>query len=150
LKNIKEWLVEAQQQDGLIGFIIFDVDYFKEVNDQYGHLAGDDVLKRIAYEANLCLANYNSFLARYGGDEFIAILKVENFKKKLQSIVENLHKHLTSLVIEVNDQKIPIHISIGVSTNYRGMITDEKKIFKLADDALYKSKRNGRNQYTVN
>lgn len=148
-KNIKEWLLDAHKTDDLIGFIIFDVDYFKEVNDKYGHLAGDDVLKRIAYEANLCLANYNSFLARYGGDEFIAILKVENLKE-LQSIVENLHKHLTSLVIEVNDQKIPIHISIGVSTNYCGMITDEKEIFKLADDALYKSKRNGRNQYTVN
>lgn len=148
-KNLKTWLEEAQNNSQLIGFIIFDIDYFKQINDQFGHLVGDDVLKYVANKANQYLAVYNGIFARYGGDEFVAILKVSTVQQ-LFSIVENLHHLLSSSVVEVEQEKIQIHISLGVGSNCNGMITDYKELFKIADDALYKSKRNGRNQYTVN
>jgi len=148
-KNIKKWLKEAKMAAQLLGFLILDVDYFKQVNDRYGHLVGDDILKSVANMANEYLSAYDSIFARYGGDEFVAIVKVSS-KDELMEIVDNLYNHIANTIIEVDGEKICIHISLGVSTNANGMITEYKELFKLADDALYESKRNGRNQYTVN
>lgn len=148
-KNIKRWLKEAKMAAQLLGFFILDVDYFKQVNDRYGHLVGDDILKYVANMANEYLSAYESIFARYGGDEFVAIVKVSS-KDELMEIVDNLYNHIANTIIELEEEKICIHISLGVSTNVNGMITEYKEIFKLADDALYESKRNGRNKYTVN
>ncbi|PYF06023.1 tetratricopeptide repeat-containing diguanylate cyclase [Ureibacillus chungkukjangi] len=148
-KNIKKWLKEANMTAQLIGFFILDVDYFKQINDQFGHLVGDDVLKSVANMAAEYLSAYDSIFARYGGDEFVAMVKVSS-KDELIEIVDNLYNHISDTIIELDEEKISISISLGVSTNVNGMLTDYKEIFKLADDALYESKRNGRNQYTVN
>ncbi|MCM3388599.1 diguanylate cyclase [Ureibacillus chungkukjangi] len=148
-KTIKKWLKEAKMTAQLIGFFILDVDYFKQINDQFGHLVGDDVLKSVANLAAEYLSAYDSIFARYGGDEFVAMVKVSS-KDELIEIVDNLYNHISDTIIELDEEKISISISLGVSTNVNGMLTDYKEIFKLADDALYESKRNGRNQYTVN
>lgn len=148
-KTIKKWLKEAKMTAQLIGFFILDVDYFKQINDQFGHLVGDDVLKSVANIAAEYLSAYDSIFARYGGDEFVAMVKVSS-KDELIEIVDNLYNHISDTIIELDEEKISIGISLGVSTNVNGVLTDYKEIFKLADDALYESKRNGRNQYTVN
>ncbi|QCR33675.1 tetratricopeptide repeat-containing diguanylate cyclase [Lysinibacillus sp. SGAir0095] len=148
-KNIKKWLMEAKISAQLVGFFILDVDYFKQINDRYGHLIGDDVLKSVASMTNDYLSAYESIFARYGGDEFVAMVKVPS-KDELVEIIDNLYNHISNRIIEVDDEKISTSISLGVSTNVNGMVSEYKEIFKLADDALYESKRNGRNQYTVN
>ncbi|MFC7688248.1 diguanylate cyclase [Ureibacillus sp. GCM10028918] len=148
-ENIKKWLKDAETTAQLIGFFILDVDYFKQINDRHGHLVGDDALKHISNRANEYLSAFDCIFARYGGDEFVAIVKVSS-KDELMEIIDNLFKHISNIIIELDEEKIALQISLGVSTNSNGMITEYKEIFKLADDALYESKRNGRNQYTVN
>ncbi|MDN4493188.1 tetratricopeptide repeat-containing diguanylate cyclase [Ureibacillus aquaedulcis] len=148
-ENIKKWLKEAEATAQLLGFFILDVDYFKRVNDRYGHLIGDDVLKHISNIANDHLSAFDSIFARYGGDEFVAIVKVSS-RNELMDVIDQLYMQISNTIIEVDEEKIAIQISFGVSTNSNGMITEYKEIFKLADDALYESKRNGRNQYTIN
>ena len=148
-ENIKKWLKEAEMTAQLIGFFILDVDYFKQINDRFGHLVGDDIIKSVANMADGYLTAYESIFARYGGDEFVAIVKVAS-KEELIEVVDNLYNHISNTIIELDDEKISISISLGVSTNVNGILTEYKEIFKLADDALYESKRNGRNQYTVN
>ena len=147
--NIEKWLKEANESAQLIGFFILDVDYFKQINDRFGHLVGDDVLKSVANMAHQYLAEFDSIFARYGGDEFVAIVKVST-KEELIEIIDDIYNHISNTIIELDEEKISISISLGVSTNVNGMLTEYKEIFKLADDALYESKRNGRNQYTVN
>ncbi len=148
-KNIKKWLKEAKLTAQLLGFFILDIDYFKQINDCHGHLVGDDILKSVVNMTNDNLSAYDSILARYGGDEFVAVVKVSS-KEELVEIVDNLYNHIVNTVIELDGQKIAIHVSLGASTNANGMITEYKEIFKIADDALYESKRNGRNRYTLN
>jgi len=148
-ENIQKWLKEAKKTDQLIGFFILDVDYFKQINDRYGHLVGDDVLKYTVKKAKDVLSVHESVFARYGGDEFVAIVKTSS-KADLVEIVDNLYRQLSGALIEVDGEKIDLQISLGASTNQNGAITEYKELFKLADDALYESKRNGRNQYTVN
>ncbi|RHW36601.1 diguanylate cyclase [Lysinibacillus yapensis] len=147
-KNLKNWLIEAKKTSQLIGLIVFDVDYFKQVNDRYGHLVGDDVLKLIAQKADEYLSLYPSIFARFGGDEFVAVVKVSE-REELVEIVDCLYELISSTTLEIHSENIRIHISLGVSSNEHGLITDHKKLFKLADDALYEAKRNGRNRYTV-
>jgi len=147
-KTTKKWLRKAKDTSQLMGFFIFDVDSFKQVNDHYGHLVGDDVLKHISNLAVDCLSKYDSIFARYGGDEFVAIVKISTYEE-LTEITDNIYKRISKSVITFDEGTIPIRVSIGVSTNANGMITEYREIFKLADDALYESKRNGRNQYTM-
>ena len=144
----KKLAIESSTTNQLVGCLIFDIDYFKEINDNLGHLAGDDALKQIAKEADQFLSNYEGILARYGGDEFIAIIKVSS-KGELTMIIEKLHRHLSTLKIEINNQIVPIQVSIGASTNEFGQLTDEIAILKKADQALYISKENGRNQFAI-
>ena len=144
----KKLAVECETTKQLVGCLIFDIDYFKEINDNLGHLAGDDALKKVATEADQFLSKYHGILARYGGDEFVAIIKVSS-KTELTIIIEKLHQYLSTLKLKINNQIVPIQVSIGVSTNEFGQITDEIAILKNADKALYMSKENGRNQYTI-
>lgn len=148
-ENIKKWLKEAEETAQLIGFFILDVDYFKQINDQYGHLVGDDVLKHISNTVKEYLAAFDSIFARYGGDEFVGIVNVSS-NNELVEMIDNLYKQISNTMIELDEQKIAIQVSFGASTNSNGLITEYKEIFKLADDALYESKRNGRNQFTLN
>lgn len=125
---------------------MLDIDYFKQYNDNYGHLQGDQVLVSISN----CLKTVckNEFVARYGGEEFIIIKKyineyeVEELAKDIQNCVKNTNiKHDYSLVS--NQVTVSIGICIGKLDN-----TFENMIYQ-ADIALYQSKDNGRNKYTI-
>ncbi|KGR75757.1 GGDEF domain-containing protein [Ureibacillus sinduriensis] len=148
-KTIEKWLKDAETTAQLIGFFILDVDYFKQINDQYGHLVGDDVLKFISNLAKEFLSSYDSIFARYGGDEFVGMVKVSS-RNELMDLIDHLYGKISNTIFETDEENIAIQISFGVSTNSNGMVTEYKEIFKLADDALYESKRNGRNRYTMN
>lgn len=147
-KCAEEWLDEAKKTLQLIGMIVMDVDHFKEVNDRYGHLVGDDVLKLIANQADEFFERYNGTFARLGGDEFVALVKVAS-REELADMVNKLYHLISSCQLEIDREYIPVQISMGASTNDYGSITEHKELFKAADDALYESKRNGRKRYTL-
>ncbi len=118
---------------------IFDIDNFKSVNDKYGHLVGDEVLKGVAKSAQKTIGN-SATLFRYGGEEFVVILDEKN-KIKVRALAENIRKNIAELTW---DNGMKITISMGVS--YRDK--DDNDPLKKADELLYISKKTGKNKVT--
>ncbi|MFP5457601.1 MAG: diguanylate cyclase [Bacteriovoracia bacterium] len=124
--------------------IIFDLDHFKKLNDNYGHDAGDFVLKeksRIIREQGI---RQGDIVARYGGEEFCILLPNTNLKQGFE-IAERLRKMIEKYEFIYDGKRLPVTASIGVA-DYRQGINTGTDLFKRADSAVYKSKEGGRNQ----
>jgi diguanylate cyclase (GGDEF)-like protein len=125
--------------------ILFDIDHFKQVNDRYGHHAGDHVLKHFARQSQNMLRASDVF-ARYGGEEFIALL-IETTQESALETAERIRREIQSLQINFEGTPIPITTSIGLV--FAEPDSKLEKLIDMADKALYQSKQNGRNQVTV-
>jgi diguanylate cyclase (GGDEF)-like protein len=126
--------------------IIFDIDHFKLVNDTYGHQAGDEVI-RICSRTLLACARDIDVCGRYGGEEFVVLL--ENTDAKGANIFsERLRKFLEKLTVTYQSDEIKFTVSIGVSELSNNIETAQQWL-ELADQGLYHSKENGRNQTTI-
>ncbi|QOP41061.1 diguanylate cyclase [Sulfurimonas marina] len=127
--------------------VMCDIDYFKKINDTYGHIIGDYVLKNVASIIQNSLKRTTDFAARYGGEEFIIALydtDLEGAKKISQSIADTLKSDEKNFVIDgVNIE--PFTISFGVSSLIPQQEDNYEQLIKSADEALYEAKRNGRN-----
>jgi two-component system cell cycle response regulator len=125
-----------------LSLIMFDIDHFKQVNDNYGHLAGDYVLKHLASVIKARIRR-EDIMARYGGEEFAIVLpEIENlnalrFAEKIRELVEHT-------VFTFEETQIPLTISIGVATSTEEVRSMDEFV-KIADDYLYDAKRSGRN-----
>jgi len=142
-----EWLNQAYLRNESIVCIVFDIDHFKLINDQYGHLFGDEVIKHVG-QACSDLMNEQSLFGRYGGDEFVAIIKdvsIENGKR----LAEKIEHTLRNLNMNIQGKSVSITVSIGVSSNTGSNVMTFNDLFHLADVKLYKAKQNGRNQIFV-
>lgn len=122
--------------------LMLDVDYFKFINDKYGHPVGDKVLVRVG-ELLQSLVSEQDFLGRHGGEEFV-ILHFEKDIKEMAKFAEKIRKTIEQTMIEVDNFHIKFTVSIGVLYRRRADITYEKAI-SLADSLLYEAKENGRN-----
>jgi two-component system cell cycle response regulator len=127
-----------------LSLIIFDLDHFKHLNDNYGHDAGDYVL---AEKADLLRDNgirKGDTFARYGGEEFVVLLPNTNLKQAFE-IAERLRKLVEVHEFIYDEKKLPVTASIGVA-DYRQGVNTGTDLFKRADSAVYKAKEGGRNQ----
>jgi diguanylate cyclase (GGDEF)-like protein len=127
-----------------LSFVMFDIDKFKSVNDQYGHLIGDQVLKELVQTCKESLRDTDIF-ARYGGEEFIILLPETDTDKASQT-AERLREKVEGLSVIAGADTVSTTISLGVSS-----LTDEgditlDKLLERADKAMYEAKRKGRNQ----
>ena len=122
---------------------ILDIDYFKKVNDTYGHQYGDYVLKTVA---NLMKSSFRKtdFLYRYGGEELIMILPETNIEGALVP-VQRLRRSVEEYNFNYNGVKSKVTVSMGLTMNYSEFNTPAE-ILKSADEALYKAKESGRNR----
>ncbi len=129
-----------RQKEVPFALAMIDIDFFKKVNDSYGHEAGDHILKVVA----LYLRKHfrNGLLARLGGEEF-AILCPGIDEDQLYNKLDDLRRDLAVAQIVYNQQHIPFTISIGVNFNGEGSLAQQ---LNQADNALYSAKENGRNQ----
>jgi two-component system cell cycle response regulator len=124
--------------------IIFDLDHFKKLNDNFGHDAGDYVLKE---QSRLIRENgirQGDVYARYGGEEFCILLPNTNLKQGFE-IAERLRKLIEGHQFMYDGKRLPVAASVGVA-DYRQGVTNGTDLFKRADSAVYKSKDGGRNQ----
>ena len=136
-------LAERYQQP--LSLLMVDIDFFKKVNDNFGHAAGDKVLRTVA-ETLQITSRCADMTFRYGGEEFVVVLnKTDLAGAKI--IAERLRATIAGLSCIYDNQEIPITISIGVATMRGGENKDD--LVKRADQALYEAKRNGRNQIQV-
>ncbi|MBI2747302.1 MAG: diguanylate cyclase [Burkholderiales bacterium] len=120
--------------------LMLDVDYFKRINDSYGHEAGDHVLKRVAKTLNHCLRE-TDFVARFGGEEFIVLLPDTNLVSAAQ-VAEKIRRAVEASVDPIAGH-ITISIGVAVSSPENH---DESAAVNLADDRLYAAKNAGRNR----
>lgn len=127
-----------------LSLIIFDLDHFKNLNDNYGHDAGDYVLKEMAELLRDNGIRSGDVFARYGGEEFVVLLPKTNLKQAFE-IAERLRKLVESHPFTYDGKRLPVAASIGVA-DYRDGVETGTDLFKRADSAVYKSKDGGRNQ----
>ncbi len=132
----------SHRHDREVSLLIIDVDHFKSVNDNYGHSAGDAVLKELAASITNTM-RASDMLFRYGGEEFALILSGTNIDGARQ-VGERIRTTVSAHSFLFGDQQIPLTVSIGVAS--LGRRDSAKRLFNKADDALYQAKKAGRNQ----
>lgn len=132
----------AMRHKNDLSLLVLDVDNFKSINDRYGHLTGDHVLKEVASAIENAMRQ-TDMIFRYGGEEFTAIL-TKTDRVGAAVIAERIRKHVENLEILHNGEPIPVTISIGASSSVDS--GDGRVMFEQADNNLYRAKRNGRNQ----
>jgi two-component system cell cycle response regulator len=123
--------------------VLFDIDHFKRINDTHGHLAGDDVLRRVSTLLRTKVRT-NDIIARVGGEEF-AVLLPEAGRIGAVALAEKLRRMIEAEHIEHKGAVIPVTVSLGVA-EFDAALESAEALFKLADDKLYEAKRSGRNQ----
>lgn len=126
--------------------MLLDLDYFKKINDTYGHMAGDEVLREVSHIISSSLRE-TDFLARYGGEEIVAILPNTNLKTA-KKVADGVRVTIASNLIYFEEHEIEITTSIGINT-LRDDHKDYHAVFAEADKALYIAKENGRNRTEI-
>ena len=144
-EELRREIGRAQRHDRPLTLIYFDIDHFKIVNDSHGHLCGDYVLQQIVRLVRPFLRPEQVF-ARVGGEEF-AILSPEMPVAGAANLAEKLRAHFEQERFEYADVELDISCSFGVAALESGM--DQAKLYDAADQAMYLSKRGGRNRVTV-
>ena len=145
MDQISEEFERTRRYGAPFSLLLIDIDNLKEVNDTYGHEAGDDVLRSFAKYCQTRLRSVDRF-ARFGGDEFIALL-VQTGQDIAKEIAERLIAGIEALEIQTEKESVQITVSIGLTT-----INEDSTIEGLiqrADNALYKAKNGGRNQVAI-
>ncbi|MFC5864551.1 diguanylate cyclase [Acidicapsa dinghuensis] len=123
--------------------LMIDLDYFKEVNDRYGHAAGDEVLRQVA-QILLATLRSTDLVARYGGEEF-AVLLTETRIQGAMVIAERIRAAVEERVISADGNEISLTLSIGVTSHTEEDAEAVEELLKRADEALYRAKAAGRN-----
>ncbi|AEE16330.1 GGDEF domain-containing protein [Treponema brennaborense] len=135
MQYLSERIVRKEGEMNLF-LLMMDLDYFKAINDEYGHLEGDNALRIVADGLKTCCKNSHYFIARYGGDEFAAVCELKN-DESIEDFVGIIGKTLQS---KSKDRPYKLSISIGW-VKFDSHIKSEQDFIKLADTELYKKKR---------
>ena len=125
------------------GLLMLDLDHFKKINDNYGHLAGDTVLKEVAHRICDAVRSYD-FVGRYGGEEFLLILS-DCGQDDICTSAERVRLAVAKTPVVVGDTEIAVTASLGAATAAPGMTSEEDLILR-ADTAVYRAKSAGRNR----
>lgn len=129
-----------------VTLIMFDIDHFKNVNDTYGHQAGDEVIRQTSKTLRRTIRK-TDIAGRYGGEEF-GVLLIDTTSENAHILAERLRKRIEALTVQHGGEEIKFKISLGLSELNKD-IKDHKEWLEQSDQALYYSKENGRNQTTL-
>lgn len=142
--SVQSEISRCERLDSKVALLLLDIDYFKSVNDSYGHQAGDDVLQQVALRISSILREYDIF-GRIGGEEFGVFLAETDRETALQ-VAERLRRLIAIEPFVIAGRPLTITISIGVAT---GEGQSFESLYGEADTALYKAKSAGRNQVAI-
>ncbi len=145
MQILRDALLQARSTGADLGVMILDIDHFKRFNDQYGHLAGDDVLRQITtlMRQHLC---EDAIVARLGGEEFLGI--IPRAERTLE-LAESIRRELEHLEIHAEGRKLRTTASVGVVRLSQLPQAELPDLLRTADQALYAAKRSGRNRVIV-
>lgn len=140
--TLEREIARCYRYQGSLSLILFDIDHFKEINDQYGHLGGDLVLRELAARIQSRVRK-DEFFARYGGEEF-AILLPEAIHQQALTVAAQICELVATQPFHYEQYKITATISSGVATLDKEMTPEQ--LIQKADDFLYQAKQEGRNR----
>jgi len=148
IQHLPQEISRAQRYGRPLSLIMSDLDHFKTINDEYGHQAGDIVLKKFVESITIKIRQGIDWMARYGGEEFILVLP-ETDLKGASILAERLRNVVSENVIYIGETQLRITASFGVTCLDSGKITDKaspESMIKEADACLYVAKQEGRNR----
>ncbi|AOJ72594.1 MULTISPECIES: sensor domain-containing diguanylate cyclase [Burkholderia] len=131
-----------QRYGGNLSVLLFDLDHFKTINDRFGHVVGDNVLRVMAQRVADVVRSQDTF-GRFGGEEFALLLPCTSLDEAMQ-VAEKIRQTIGSTPIEAEGARVPVTASVGGAAAHVGALTHETLVNE-ADAALYRAKRQGRN-----
>ncbi len=142
----QEWRRSMRDQTEL-SLILMDIDYFKEFNDHYGHLSGDDCLKQVAAVLKKTVRRAGDLVARYGGEEFACVLPGTG-QKRAGIIARRIVDEMAGLRIPHEGSAVSDHVTLsyGVATATPKRGQEDSDLIRMADQSLYSAKQQGRNR----
>ncbi len=146
-ETLENEIQRAKRLQSNLSLLIFDIDHFKQINDVYGHQAGDKVLVAVADALRETLRTYD-IASRYGGEEFVLVLPGTPLAGG-QIVAERLRKAVHALRFPIPMDRIKVTVSAGLATFPTKRIADFDTLFRYADEALYRAKKNGRNRVEI-
>ncbi len=138
-------LARSAREQAPISVILLDIDFFKRINDTYGHTAGDKVLQEVAKRLYFTLHRPGDALCRVGGEEFVVLLPQTDLKGA-QHVAQQLIQNVNKSPIIIEEQPLKVTISAGVASGIHQHQQPIDTLYALADAGLYQAKGNGRNQ----
>ena len=140
-KQVARW----KRHGGALSLAVIDIDHFKQINDVYGHTAGDRVLSTVANKLGE-LIRQSDLLSRYGGEEFVLLLP-ETGQEKARVLLDTLREHIELCPFRHKDTPVKVTLSCGVAEFKSGDVLET--VFERADRAMYAAKASGRNRVCV-
>ena len=147
-QTMQSEMLRSMRNQQPLSLLIIDIDHFKQVNDTYGHQAGDEVLKVVAQAIEGLIHRSGDVLARYGGEEFVLILPNTPIEGAIQ-LAQKITMAVPKIRFEAIDEQLVIQVSIGLFGAVATAQSHYEQWIRNADDALYKAKAGGRNQLVV-
>ncbi len=144
LDLLERELARIQRQDTPLSLIMLDLDHFKTINDTYGHLAGDEVLRETGRRLKAAVRQYDS-VGRYGGEEFLVVMPGCG-AADIENQAERLRLSLCQMPMKVGDIDLSVTGSFGATFALPAYRATQNDLVKAADEALYRAKRAGRNR----
>ena len=139
---------EAAERQTPLSIMLLDIDHFKQVNDQYGHLAGDICLQQVAETLRYCITHTNDVICRYGGEEFVVLLPNTRAEQAM-ALADKVRKAIAETQVHAEGHELHLTASFGVGCCIPKYNEDALALVSACDQALYQSKENGRNRATL-
>jgi diguanylate cyclase (GGDEF)-like protein len=139
---LKRELLRAQREGTFVGVLLADIDHFKKINDVYGHLTGDAVLREVAQRINAAIRTYDS-VGRYGGEEFLVVLS--GVEEEPVKHAERIRVLVSETPVATREGAVPVTLSLGAAIS-GPELQEIEELIRVADAALYRAKRGGRNR----
>jgi diguanylate cyclase (GGDEF)-like protein len=146
METLDKEVARSERHKHTFALLVIDIDHFKEYNDTYGHLAGDEVLRRLAAVFKKSIRSCD-YAARYGGEEFIVLLPEISAEDGVQA-AERIRNQVAEKKFGSNKKPMVVTVSVGVAA-YPKDGKDPESVIKKADGALYKAKEHGRNRVVL-
>lgn len=145
-RTFQDMLVELyrkySKEEKEFSVILFDIDFFKKVNDSYGHMFGDHAIQMVAGVAKAYAKKYHGFAGRYGGEEFVMVIP-DKTKEQIYGIMALMHEEIKQTALHYDGEPVYIDISLGI-TNYPEYGENAEDLLNRADYAMYYAKDHGR------
>lgn len=147
-KKLIAELKRSRREQRPLALVMLDIDHFKNINDQYGHVAGDAIIRGVAHRIASLLKRASDHVCRYGGEEFALILPNTD-AEGVQVLAEHIRHEIARAPFSTEIGELPVHISAGCVALIPTGGTTPIEMIQAADQALYQAKHQGRNQVSI-